>query len=205
MTWSRIDLADRGRHAPVERLERGVVLLPVVEGRNRLVQQLVREHGRLRAVPLRDPAPHQHHPILRLSALEQPRRAGAVVDVRARLAAGGAVHVEHHPEAQLARPANHAIERGKALVVPRLGVFVIEEQPVRERHTHGVEARSFQQRQVITRDVLLAPLGPERARLIGADEVGDERFDVARRLRALPEVEHVAFGHEPVAETNAAA
>jgi hypothetical protein len=27
---------------------------------------------------------------------------------------------------------------------------------------------------------------------------------MARRLRALPEVEHVAFGHEPIAETNAA-
>ena len=90
----RIDRADGLGHLLVERLETLVIFLPIELRGNGLVEQLVREHGRLGVVSLGDPLPDLRHPGLTVGTLEEPRRPRAVVDVGAGLAAGSAVHGE---------------------------------------------------------------------------------------------------------------
>src|SRR4030095_7405064 len=52
--------------------------------------------------------------------------------------------------------------------------------------------------------VVIPPLLPECLRLLWANHLGDESFYLARRLRAVVEVPHVAFRNHPVAEVRAA-
>ena len=53
---------------------------------------------------------------------------------------------------------------------------------------------------VVFGDVGIAVLIPELDGFFGADELVDEVFNLAWRLRAVVEMEHVAFLLEPVAE-----
>ena len=115
-----------------------------------------------------------------------------------------AVEIEHDPEAKLLRPSDDPIERREAIVFPDRGIVVREELAIGERHAHGVEPHALQQHEIVARDVARTPLPPEGTRLVGADEPGDHLFDVAWRRGALLEPEHVAFGHEPVAQIHPA-
>src|SRR5262245_21941199 len=85
-----IHLPNGGNHAPVERFERGVVLLQVGELGDGLVQQIVPEHRGLILVPRGKPPPEGDCLLLRFRTLEEPGVAPTVVDVRSGLPPGAA-------------------------------------------------------------------------------------------------------------------
>src|SRR5271165_3688092 len=57
---------------------------------------------------------------------------------------------------------------------------------------------------IALRDVLFAILLPEPGRVRRTDQLVEQRLDLARRLRAALQTEHVAFIHQPIAQVDAA-
>ncbi len=108
------------------------------------------------------------------------------------------MQVDDDVDAVFARPLNETVEEAKAL-----GVVGVEELVV-DGDADRVEAHLLEAVHVSFRDVGFAPLAPEGFGLLGADQLIDEILNLMRRLRAIFEVEHVAFGLEPVAEVGAA-
>src|ERR1700676_2414912 len=94
--------------------------------RYRLIQEVVAEDSRFIAVVRRNPAPDGDGVRLCFSAAVEPWIAPAVVDVRARLSARGAVHIEDDVNAILARPFDESVENAEAV-----GISTIEELPVK--------------------------------------------------------------------------
>ena len=70
-----------------------------------------------------------------------------------------------------------------------------------QRDAHGVEPGRLDEANVLLADVDVAKLAPESRRLLRTNQGLDHVPDLARRARPL-EIEHVAFGHQPIAEVD---
>jgi hypothetical protein len=70
------------------------------------------------------------------------------------------------------------------------------------RHAHDIEAHLLDEAHVVARDVGVAEALPEGGRTLAAEQAFEGAVDLARRRGAL-ELEHVALGHQPVAEVDA--
>src|SRR5467141_3725559 len=69
-----------------------------------------------------------------------------------------------------------------------------------QRNSNRVEPGPMQERDVLTRDVVLAVLLPECGRPFGSKQLQHQRADLTRRLRATLEQPHVTFWHQPIAQ-----
>src|ERR1700686_2936442 len=105
--------------------------------RYRLIEEAVAENSRFIAVVRRNPAPDGDGVRLCFRAAVEPGIAPAVVDVRACLAARGAVHIENDLNPVLARPFDESVENAEAV-----GISTIEELPVK-RDANRVETILF--------------------------------------------------------------
>src|ERR1700726_4805133 len=75
---------------------------------------------------------------------------------------------------------------------------------VMQRNSNGVEAGPMQERDVLTRDVVLAVLLPECGRLFRSKQLQHQRANLTRRLRSTVEQPHVTFWHQPVTQIRCA-
>ncbi len=107
------------------------------------------------------------------------------------------MHVEDDVHVIFRGPADDAIHEAKAFVVAGREEFVVE------GNADGIEAGVVEKLDIVLGDVGVAILIPELRSFFGTDELVDEVFNLARRLRAVVELEHVAFLLEPVAEVGA--
>ena len=107
------------------------------------------------------------------------------------------MEVDDDEEAFGLAPADDAVEQSEAV-----GVGRGEELPV-DGDADGVEAGLFDEVDVGLRDVGVAPGMPEGGGALRAEHLRDELFDLALRLGAAFEVEHVPFVDHPVAEVDA--
>src|ERR1700676_1577721 len=69
-----------------------------------------------------------------------------------------------------------------------------------QRNSNGVEPGPMQERDVLTRDVVLAVFLPERGRPFRSKELQHQRADLTRRLRTTLEQPHVTLWHQPIAQ-----
>ena len=70
-----------------------------------------------------------------------------------------------------------------------------------QRNSNGVEPGPTEERDVLTRYVVLAVLLPEHGRPLRSKELQHQRADFARRLRTTLEQPHVTLWHQPIAQT----
>ena len=91
-----INLSYFPRQLLVERFKRKIQRRQPGEMRNRLIEQVVSEHGRLITIVRRQPPPDRDQVLLLLRTLVKPRISGAVIDVRTRLSARCGVQVKDH-------------------------------------------------------------------------------------------------------------
>ena len=169
-------------------------------GRDRLVQDVVAQDRRIAGVAPGDGLPELHRELPVARHVEHQGIARPVVVVDAGLAAGCGVQVDDGEKPGLAHPAQHAVEQEPALA--RDLAVGVHEQPVVQRDTNGVEADRLDEDDVVLSDVGVAELPPEGLRALGPQQAVEGAVDLARRLRHL-ELEHVALGHQPVAEADA--
>ena len=110
------------------------------------------------------------------------------------------VQVEDHAQPGFPAPVDQPVEQGPSgafeagFPVPEFG----EEPPV-QGDAHGIEPCRLDEADVVLGDVAVAEFGPEAGRLVRADQRLDDARDFRRSARAH-ELEHVAFGDQPVAE-----
>ena len=199
-----IDAADGGDDLAIKRLEPRIEIGLVAVGRDRLVQKVVAEHGGLVAITRGDRFPQRDRERAIARHIEGQRKTGAVVVIDAGLPARRRVQIDDHAQAGVAAPAHQPIEQRPALPFECVGAAFhrrarLDEQPPVQRHPHGVEAGRLDETDVGLRDIDLAERAQKRAASSGADQAlrSLPRFP---RARACGELEHVAFGHQPVAE-----
>ena len=124
------------------------------------------------------------------------------------LAARRGMQVDDRPQARLMAPLHQPVEERPArslepiIRIRRIGVARFDEQPPIERHANSVETGRFDEGDVVLGDVNVAKLRPEARSRLGADQ-GVEQLRDLRRAQRMFELEHVAFGHQPVAEIDA--
>src|SRR5216683_7778139 len=73
-------------------------------------------------------------------------------------------------------------------------------QAVMQRNSNGVEPGPMQERDVLTRDVVLAVLLPECGQPFRSKQLQHQRADLTRRLRTTLEQPHVTLWHQPIAQ-----
>src|SRR5580765_8230482 len=122
---------------------------------DRLIQQVITEHGRLIAIVRRQPPPDGGQVFLLLWTLVQPRISSAVIDVRARLSARCGMQIKDHIYAFGAAPVDQTVQQLETFR------FVALKKAVMQRNSNGVEPDSMQERNVVMRNVVLAVLLPE--------------------------------------------
>ena len=132
--------------------------------------------------------------------VEHQRIARPVVMVDAGLAARRGMQIDDGEKAGLAYPSQHAIEQRPALA--RDLALVGHEQVVVQRDAHGIEADRLDEADVVARDVGVADTASRTPPPFGTQQAIEGAEDLARRLGDL-ELEHVALGHQPVAEADA--
>src|SRR5882762_6161468 len=69
-----------------------------------------------------------------------------------------------------------------------------------QRNSNGVEPGPMQERDILTRDVVLAILLPECGRPFRSKELQQQRANLTRSLRATLEKPHVTLWHQPIAQ-----
>src|SRR5580700_1522108 len=73
-------------------------------------------------------------------------------------------------------------------------------QTVMQRNSNGIERGPMQEREVLTRDVVLAILLPECGRPFRPKELRHQRADLSGRLRTILEQPHVTLWHQPISQ-----
>src|ERR1700675_1363992 len=152
--------------------------------RDRLIQQVITEHGGIVAIVCRQPAPDGDQMLLLSWTLVQPRKSGAVVDVRARLSPRRGVEIKNHVQIFGAAPDDQLIQQLEAFRVVAL------KQAVMQRDSNGVETGAMQERDVVTRYVVLVVLLPKSGRPLRSEELQHQRADFTGRLRTTFEKPH---------------
>src|SRR5262249_6864992 len=79
------------------------------------------------------------------------------------------------------------------------GVIALK-QAVMQRNSNGVEAGPVQERNVVTRNIVLAVLPPECGRSFRPKEFQHQGADLTRRLRTILEQPHVTLWHKPISQ-----
>ena len=79
-------------------------------------------------------------------------------------------------------------------------VFGYKQAPI-ERRAHVVESGLFEKMHIVLRDKALIPHPPKRACRFLADQLADDLVDQPRRVGPA-EAPHIAFGQQPVADTD---
>jgi len=120
--------------------------------------------------------------------------------VDAGLAAGRGVQIGDDIEPCRRGPADDAVEQGPALA--RDLAVGRHEQTIVQRHPHHVEADGLDELDIVLGDVGVAVLPPECGRALRSQKAVEGAKDLARCLGDL-ELEHIALGHQPVAEADA--
>src|ERR1700720_3649103 len=108
--------------------------------RDRLIEQVIAEHGRLIAIVRRQPPPDGDQVLLLLWTLVQPWISGAVIDVRARLSARCGMQIKDHIQIFSTAPDDQPIQQPETFRVVAL------EQAVMQRNSNGVEPSPMQER-----------------------------------------------------------
>jgi hypothetical protein len=112
------------------------------------------------------------------------------------------VQVEEHPEPVIPAPGDEAIDERESGFDGAAGGILHD--PGVDREAYVIESEVGDRGDVVLGDVALAEPEPEDLGIGCSDETFDEGLDLARRLRARPELPHVPLGKQPVAETDAA-
>ena len=160
-----IDFSNVARQLLVDRFKQRIQRRQPGKMRDRLIQQVITEHGGLVAIVRRQPPPDCDQLLLLLWALVQPGISGAVVDVRARLPSGCGMHIEDHVQTFGAAPDNQLVEQLETFRVVAL------KETVMQRNANGVESGPMQERDVFARDVVLAVLLPECGRPFRSEQL----------------------------------
>src|SRR5260370_3206201 len=104
------------------------------------------------------------------------------------------MQIKDHIQVFGAAPDDQPVQQLETLRVVAL------KQAVMQRNSNGVEPRPVQQRDVLTRDVVLAVLLPECSRPFRSKELQHQRANLPRRLRPALEQPHVTLRHHPIAQ-----
>ena len=200
-----VDAADGGDNLAVERLQPRIEISLVAIGRDRLVQKVIAEDRRLVAIMRGERAPQRDRELPVARHIEGEREAGAVVVIDFGLPAGRSVQIDDHAQIGVAAPLHQPVEQIPALAFEAVGAATVagiarlDKKPPVQRHAHGIETGRFDEADILFRDVAVAEFCPEARRLLRSDQRLDDAGDL--RWRALAhELEHVAFGDQPIAE-----
>jgi hypothetical protein len=111
------------------------------------------------------------------------------------------VQVDDHAQADIAAPLHKPIEKGPARsleTIYAVGAGLDKKPPI-ERHADGVEAGGLEKRDIVLGDINVAKLRPKACCLGRPNQGLDDSCNLFRAACSL-ELEHVAFGNQPVAE-----
>ncbi len=197
-------LADGGYSFLIYIFQLRVEFFHVLEVRgNGLVEEFVTEDDRFVLVAVGYPAPDVAIELLAGFAVEQPGITVAVVDVVARLSAGGVVHVEDEIQVRLTTPVYKAVYAGKAVLGGgQPHIVLVRKQFVMERQTDGVGTPALDEADVFARYVVVLECLPEVGGKVRSHQLAEHLVDETARV-GLAEPEHVAFRIQPIAEVGA--
>src|SRR5215831_10598245 len=111
------------------------------------------------------------------------------------------MHIKNYVEVFAAAPVDQAVQQFIARTFKPRPARLRYKQPVTEGHSNRIESGLLEKMDVVSVDVIVAVCLPELSRLIFADKLIDGGLNQSWRIRRL-ELKHVAFGKQPVAETN---
>ena len=196
-----VHLADGGYTFLIYIFQLAVEFLHVLEVRsNGLVEEFVTEDDRFVLVAVGYPAPDVTVELLADFAVEQPGIAVAVVDVVARLSAGGVVHVEDEVQVRFAAPLYQAVHAGKAVLVgSQPHIVLVRKQFVMERQADGVGTLLLDEADVLARHIIVLECFPEVGGKVRSHQLAEHLVDETARV-GLAEPKHVSFRIQPVAQ-----